>query len=242
MEYARDSLPFPAEVEILARLKKELMEASVLDIGIGAGRTTNFLRTVCSGYIGIDYSVEMVELAKKKFPDVKIHHMDARSLDHFADKSFDMVWFSYNGMDYVSHDDRLQILAEVRRVLKHRGIFVFSSHNRDVAAYPAWHRVNIRLSVNPIRFSKNIAKYFLGIFYTAKLTAHEIETTEYAIRNDQAQGYQLLTYYISLRQQLAQLQKAGFATEVCLGVHGEVLEKDTTYLDGYSIYYVARAC
>lgn len=242
MEYARDSLPFPAELEVLVRFDRELKEASVLDIGIGAGRTTSFLNPVCAQYIGIDYSLEMVELARRKFPDVKIDHMDARSLSHFSDKSFDMVWFSYNGMDYVSHGDRLQILAEVKRVLKPGGLFIFSSHNRDVAAYPAWHPVNIRFAANPIRLGKNIVKYLLGIVNTTKLTAHETQTKEYAIRNDQAQGYQLLTYYISLSRQVEQLQKAGFSVEVCLGVNGEVLEKNSSYLDGYSIYYVARAC
>jgi SAM-dependent methyltransferase len=134
----------------------------------------------------------------------------------------------------------LQVLREVNRVLRPGGIFVFSSHNRNIGVYPAWHRVNLKLSKNPIRLVKNIAKYFLGILFSAKLTGHEVQTEEYAIRNDQAQGYQLLTYYISLDQQVAQLQQSGFVVELCIGVNGEVLEKDNSYAGGYSIYYVAR--
>lgn len=242
LEYARESLPFPPEAEVIIRFKKELMEAVVLDIGIGAGRTTNFLSLACSDYVGIDYSREMVAVAKDKFPDLKIYPMDARNLAGFTDRSFDMVWFSYNGLDYVSHDDRLIILSEVGRVLKKNGIFVFSSHNRDVKICPAWHVKNIKFSLNPLRLAKNLGKYFINIFHSTKLASHEIETNDYAILNDQAQGYKLLTYYISLSKQLEQLQQAGFAIEFCLGVEGDVLEKDIPYLDGYSIYYVARRC
>lgn len=51
--------------------------------------------------------------------------MDARDLSTFSDQSFDLVWFSFNGIDYVNHIDRLTILQEIYRVTKPGAILYF---------------------------------------------------------------------------------------------------------------------
>jgi len=73
----------------------------------------------------------MVDAAKDRYPDREFRQVDARDLSAFADESFDFVLFSYNGLDCVGHADRLQVLAEVHRVVRPGGVFMFSSHNMD---------------------------------------------------------------------------------------------------------------
>ena len=226
LEYAREQTPVPAEAAILHQLGNTLNHASVLDIGIGAGRTTAFLAPACKDYVGIDYSQAMIDIATARFPDIPLHQQDARDLSAFAEASVDIVWFSYNGIDYVSHADRIKILHEIRRVLKPNGLFIFSSHNRDDNIYPAYHWKNLPLSVNPKRMARRVICYLAGIINATKHRAQQIQTDDYAILNDQAHEYNMLTYYISGEKQIEQLAAAGFAVEGLWGMKGEKLRED----------------
>ena len=53
---------------------------SILDIGIGTGRTTGPLSTMFGRYVGIDFSNEMIAAAKSLYPDRDLRVMDARKL------------------------------------------------------------------------------------------------------------------------------------------------------------------
>src|SRR5208282_1678064 len=78
---------------------------------------------------------------------------DAANLSLFPDDSFDVVVFSFNGIDYVLPEQaRRSCFAHVHRVLKAKGIFIFSSHNaRAVVIPPRWNRQ--RLQGIALRFS-----------------------------------------------------------------------------------------
>ena len=54
---------------------------------------------------------------------------DVRDLGEFEAGSFDLVLFSFNGIDCIGHQDRLNALREIGRVCAPNGIFCFSSHN-----------------------------------------------------------------------------------------------------------------
>lgn len=241
LEYARERKPFPAEAAVLDYRKEEIAQARLLDIGVGAGRTTAFLPSACRAYIGIDYSKAMLDIARERYPRVDLRERDARDLSEFLDGSFEVVWFSYNGIDYVSHEDRLKILGEIRRVLKPRGLFVFSSHNRDSRIYPAYHPRNLQLTINPIRLAKRCLHYLSGIVNSAKLASQEVRTESYAIVNDPAHGYNMLTYYISTQKQAEQLRDLGFEIESVWGINGEKLTDGEVYAEGYTVHYVARS-
>src|SRR5947207_15676097 len=53
---------------------------SVLDIGIGGGRTTGPLSEIFEAYVGVDYSEGMIATAKSLFPNADLRTMDARKL------------------------------------------------------------------------------------------------------------------------------------------------------------------
>jgi SAM-dependent methyltransferase len=100
---------------------------SILDIGVGGGRTTGPLSDMFYRYVGIDYSQPMIASAKRLHPDQDLRVMDARHLEF--DDSFDCVMFSYNGIDSVSYPDRQLIWTEVNNVLKPGGYFIYSTRN-----------------------------------------------------------------------------------------------------------------
>jgi SAM-dependent methyltransferase len=200
----------------LTPLEKQVFEMNahalghVLDIGIGGGRTTAYLLDKCDSYTGIDYSKGFAELVGQKYPKADIRHMDARNLEAFADKSFDLVNFSFNGIDYVDLDGRKKILAEIYRVLKPGGIFFFSTHNKNHPTFnkPAWSNPANSFFVNLKTFIKllpHLPTHF-------KYQKHEHIQKEYAIINDSAHNYSLLTFYTTpafLREQLAEYGFSG---------------------------------
>lgn len=116
---------FPAEARAFARHVPA--GSRLLDIGVGAGRTTRWLESRCR-YVGIDWSPEMVAAAQQAYPGADIRVGDATALE-FSDESFDVVVFSFNGIDYVSAPNRQREYAEINRVLTPNGTLIFSSHN-----------------------------------------------------------------------------------------------------------------
>lgn len=59
------------EVMILVKHSESIVDKHVLDIGCGGGRTTAILKNLSSGYIGLDYSLEMIESCKKKISQLE---------------------------------------------------------------------------------------------------------------------------------------------------------------------------
>lgn len=117
----------------------------ILDLGVGGGRTTPYLAELASDYVGVDYSQTMVLACRKKFPTIAFVTADAADLSQFGDHSFDVAVMAFNGLDYVMPDfKRVQALAEIRRVLKPGGVFIFSSHNpRSILQRPSWNSKRI---------------------------------------------------------------------------------------------------
>lgn len=236
----RDCQIFPAEEVILREISEEFRGRSILDIGVGTGRSTGPLLKISESYIGIDYSPAMIGMAKEMYPGVNFRCGDARDLSAFGKEKFDLVWFSFNGIDYASHEDRLRILAEVRRVVKPNGAFCFSSHNRDYPVRSAFDISHIRRSESPITVLKSCAVYLIGIFNTLSRKRHEIHSDDYAILNDEGNLYKLLTYYISEERQMAQLEAAGFATVRSYGNLGGLTELGSGHGESFMIYYLVR--
>ena len=158
----------------------------------------------------------------------------------FADGSFDFVLFSYNGIDYVSHDDRLKILQEVRRVGKPGGYFCFSTHNLNSGA----HLFELRrmISFNPRLARRTKQRLELRFLHNRDVRAATVRNSPYAVINDGAHGYKLLTYYIRPLEQIAQLKENFTDIRVfSLATGGEI--KDSSQLRSIEdawLYYLCR--
>lgn len=241
--YRHASDLFPAESAVLDLLKEDLAAAHVLDIGIGTGRTTGHLARRCAGYFGIDYSPEMIERARVRFPGETLAVMDARNLGVFPEGRFDIVVFSYNGIDYVDHQDRLKILSQIHRVLRPGGIFLFSAHRLGVDIPPATDLGNLKVSLNPARTAQSMLRYVQGIRNASRVKPRECREADYALLNDPAQQYQLLTYYISPAAQKRQLETVGFQGIRAFAQTGDEIGFTSPVLPAhqadYMVHYIA---
>jgi len=118
---------------------------AILDLGVGGGRTTPHLSHLASRYVGVDYAPKMVAACQQKFPGFEFLVADAANLAPLGEESFDSVVMAFNGMDYlIPNESRQRCLAEIHRVLKREGVFIFSSHNpRAIFFRPAWSQEKI---------------------------------------------------------------------------------------------------
>jgi SAM-dependent methyltransferase len=136
--YASMAALLPAEEALLERLRGELREGSLLDIGVGGGRTTVHFAPAVSSYTGADYASAMVEACRARFaedlPKAEWAVADARSLPPAWIGRYDAAMFSYNGIDCLDPEDRPQALKEMRRALKPGGWLLFSFHNLAAVA------------------------------------------------------------------------------------------------------------
>ncbi len=104
----------------------------VLDLGCGNGRFYEFFKNKNVDYIGVDNSEKLIEIAKKKFPNVKFQTVNALNLP-FPNNYFNKVYSIAVLHQIPSQAFRLQFLKEVKRVLKQRGMLiltVWKFHNK----------------------------------------------------------------------------------------------------------------
>jgi SAM-dependent methyltransferase len=225
-EYERAEGLQPPEWAALRRAADEVRGGAVLDLGVGGGRTTPYLTLLAGTYVAVDWSLSMVEACRRKHPGLDVRRGDARALAGLDDKTFDLVVFSFNGIDYVGHEDRLRILAEVRRVLRPRGLFWFSTHNLDSPdARRGYSLPWLTPSLNPVKLAVHLGRF--GLAAVRRLRNYRrnrgltVRTEEYALLCDGAHDHALMTYYVDQPAQEAQLARAGFTLEAVFDINGK---------------------
>lgn len=131
---------------------------AILDLAVGGGRTTPYLSSIASRYVGVDYAEEMIAACRRKFPQLPFEVADAADLSKFLPSSFDAVVIAFNGIDYVIPDEaRFCAWQEIRRVLKSDGILIFSSHNpRSIWVRPSWNSQRLRTVAESVMRSDSI--------------------------------------------------------------------------------------
>ena len=91
---------------ILPRIRDCLPSGTILEIGPGFGRWTNYLKDYCEHLLIVDPAVECIEACRRRFaahPRVRCYLNDGRSLSIFPDQSIDFV-FSFDSLVHVKRE------------------------------------------------------------------------------------------------------------------------------------------
>jgi ubiquinone/menaquinone biosynthesis C-methylase UbiE len=201
------------EIAILYKYEDKIRHGRMLDIGVGTGRTTYYFSKIAGEYTGIDYVEGMIDAAKKSYPDINLEVCDVRNMARYPDSYYDFVLFSYNGLDYINHEDRLKALGEIKRVMKPGGVFLFSTHNLQYVDK----LFSFKISTDPIVTIYNIRKHLLLRLKNNSLK--EIKNKNHATIIDEALNFKLQTYYIEPEEQIKQLTEIGFKNIITYSVN-----------------------
>jgi len=233
------------EKTIFALLSNALPQMRMLDIGIGGGRTTYYFVPLVKDYVGTDYAEEMIVACKERFSkekELSFYTCDVRDMSIFPDSSFDFILFSFNGLDYISHKDRLKALKDIQRVAKKDALFCFSSHNIEylhklfeLKSLIGW---NPKKSIRKIKKWQKLRKMYSNEEY------QKLKSSQYSFFLDGSHDFSLKTYYIKPAYQIQQLENNGFSDiQLYSLATGEKIDRkiDLNKIDDAYIYYLCKA-
>jgi SAM-dependent methyltransferase len=188
---------------------------AILDLGVGTGRTVPFFLPLTREYTALDRLPAMVAACQHRYPEARVLLGDARTLDDLATGSFQLVNFSYNGIDAVSHQGRALVLGTVRRVLASGGHFMFSTLNLEGPSFRErpW-RLRVWPTRNPakylLRAAKQVTAVPLDLFRWVRASSSIERGDGWAVAPLSAHHYGVLAHYTTLERELDELASAGF--------------------------------
>jgi SAM-dependent methyltransferase len=145
-------------------------------------------------------------------------------MGHHPNHRYDIVFFSFNGLDCVTHEDRLEILQEIARIGKPGAWFYFTSHNLNWASnifewwrQPVTGRVGLvrRLKWLLLRYTKNF-----------RVSTAKFRNARHLVFNDGAHHWSMQLYYIRPLEQIRQLKPLFDDIRVFSTVSGNELARE----------------
>lgn len=132
----------------------------VLDLGCGGGQHSIRVAGKCKKIIGVDYSQRQLEIAKNSARDKKIKNIKFIKLDlerklPFKNNSFNKILC----LDVLEHlNKRKQLLMEIKRVLKPKGIFFTSLPHKNTS----WKKIQRKVGLNSYTDPDHKVEYSLN--------------------------------------------------------------------------------
>jgi ubiquinone/menaquinone biosynthesis C-methylase UbiE len=244
-KFATDGYTDAGEAAALATVGGH-RRGDVLDIGIGGGRTTGLLSPGARSYIGLDISREMLDLAGQRFPDADLREGDAVGLAGLPDDAFDLVLFSYNGLDAVDHSQRATALAAMARVSRPGGRVVFSSLNLDGVSFDEH---PLRVAGGPLspRFRYHLARAVRHPGSTVRSVRNYRHTRREAEdgrgwgrRPLRAHEFRFVVHFATMEETVAEAGAAGLEVVAAYADNGSELAPGTAHTDADYVHFVCR--
>lgn len=137
VKYFGDDWEFIEEIKKFAsQLKKG---STVLDLGCGSGYITNYLFSLNMNVVGIDFSKEMIKIAKKNYPKLEFLLADFVDIEnYFGENSVDGLIAIYS-LYFIPREQFNSMLNSLSKILKDEGIFLFVTQigkNEDFVTTP----------------------------------------------------------------------------------------------------------
>jgi ubiquinone/menaquinone biosynthesis C-methylase UbiE len=136
--------------EFISKQLININNAKILDAGCGDGGYTDILTKNGGKVIECDGSVEMLKIAKEKYPEYKFDHVDITTDFPYADKQFDLVLCNLVLMDI---DPISKTISEFYRVLRNGGELSLS------IVHPAFYRAEWEQNEKSQCISKKVKSY-----------------------------------------------------------------------------------
>ncbi len=227
----------PAEVLLLLRFREPL-SGRVLELGPGAGRFTGYLAELAAELTALEISPDMADVCRRRVPSATVRVGDMEDLADVPNASLEAVVGTCNVLDVLDDPERRVLLTQLHRILVPGGLLVFSSHNRDGRVRRPWHLHDWR---RPRSVVGDVIRFPGRLRNHRRLRPTELDTGDYAIRNDEAHDFTMVLYAISAPAQQRQLAEAGFALELCMSDDGHTMPVGSETSGAPYLHYAARS-
>ncbi|HTJ95789.1 MAG TPA: class I SAM-dependent methyltransferase [Pararobbsia sp.] len=212
----------PGEQAAIGWISAYCANQPILDIGVGAGRTTALMEPISTDYVGVDYTPALLQRAQARFPHVDFRLMDARDMSSLPSGHFALAMFSYNGIDSVDYEDRFRVLSEMTRVVRPGGYLLFSFHNLHGPGYgeKVW-KLLPHFTLNPARFGwrtlRSLRVFPVGLYNYRRYSPANRHYGGYATAVCAAHNFGIVIVYTTLAEQRRQLEQLGLQLEAVFG-------------------------
>ncbi|MBL7148336.1 MAG: class I SAM-dependent methyltransferase [Nanoarchaeota archaeon] len=114
--------------EVLDRAFKKFKVKTVLDLTCGTGAQVEYLSKKRYVITGSDLNKDMLDIAKKKCPDIDFHQGDMRTAKY---GKFDVVITIFNSIGHLSKKDFEKAMKNISGNLNEHGVYIFDIFNLD---------------------------------------------------------------------------------------------------------------
>jgi SAM-dependent methyltransferase len=158
----------------------------------------------------------MIEAAKRRLggePNVELLVGDARDLTPI-EGAFDFILFSFNAIDALPPDGRLQVLDQVRSKLRPGGLFQFSTHSLGTLPFDSHLPLSPRFAqlrayrvyakLRELRYAYRIGKV------NRQIDLEAARRRGWDVIPSMAHDFRIRDYYVDPEFQVEQLREHGF--------------------------------
>jgi ubiquinone/menaquinone biosynthesis C-methylase UbiE len=143
---------------LMPRIHSFVPTGTILEIGPGHGRWSQFLKDLCDTLVLVDVAENCIEACRARFAEasnIRYHVGDGHSLDMLDDNSIDFA-FSFDSLVHAEADALTAYARELARVLKADGVGFL--HHSNMGAY---RRAAARARRVPERIRRRLTRHGL---------------------------------------------------------------------------------
>ena len=173
-----DNVPYEEWGEYLNKLFKEygIEDGLLLDLGCGTGKLTRFLAEKGYDMIGVDYSYEMLDIAREQSDESILYLLqDMREFELYG--TVRGIYSACDSLNYILEEDELrEVFALVNNYLDPGGLFVFDLNTP--------HKYTELLAENTFAETRDEGSFIWENYYDEEEKINEYDLTLYIKEED----------------------------------------------------------